>query len=482
MGFILGAMHGTQGVPLRGAAGDVHIVAMQPEEEPPTDAVMPPPAPAQWEHVEMCSICLEPLCSEAVTPFIKIGARAQQRASCRHYCHLRCARKLQSLKCPNCRVPFERLRRVTPRGVLEMTAPEVMAALGQLHGGPATVAAAADLVAAIFPITADAAITYLQQNARQPADVRHNPEPVDLEAGNGGAVGAVAADRASRVRCSRSSSSSIAVPVQETTLAQVLHHFSHVCPGATPRAVQYYSRAADQGCYIHLTGQRRPWRCRRVTMRCFTAAGGACRGALIGLAIGALGGITMRKPPHPYGASAADFGADDGSEAAGTTKGWGCDLIRFLVDAFDPSTIFGSAFLTVFAALLIWSITTLLSKVLTYLGRNIVAFWRYTHRVLWARIGTATIGAASTDQAGCFLWGAIIFAFAVFGALAGSLHAAIVAESTARTTNDSAFAHDAARSFWMGLRAGCCCFVRRRRRHSPPVEGDFGDGSLREFV
>lgn len=406
-----------------GRAGAGHALA--------ASKVQAPPLPVEVAGtLEACCICLDPLSSEPVTPLLASEGWALQPASCRHYCHLRCAMRLRPRRCPVCRVGFSQLRRVTREGLLTMTAAELRRALARLHGR-ATATVAIDLLSAVFPIPPAKAAEWFSS------------------------LSGVAAYEDSFV-------------LQEEGLAKVLHHLCFVSPGAPARSLAFYTGAEGRpGRGLGIAARRRLQRC---ALRLCGAAGGACHGLLVGVALGLLGGLLLRRPPRCW--------PHEPPRPTGTARSClhGLDLVGPFLEYLAPWHIFGSAFFAAVLAVVVGLLSVVMVKLLVAAGRKAAVLGRMAHRALWIW-AVAFLGAgASEEEVGRLLWSCSACAGAAFGALCGLAHAAAVLD-TPRSRLSGGFWRAALSSFWAGARVGCrLCTGRRRRAHSERL----GDGSLRD--
>ncbi|CAK0843036.1 unnamed protein product [Prorocentrum cordatum] len=103
------------------------------------------------DEFEVCAICLEALACFPATPFL-VDSRPGSRATCVHYCHHACARRLVARRCPVCRAAFAGLKNLTREGILTMSEAELCLALRRLHGR-AEAHLAVGLLSALFPVS-----------------------------------------------------------------------------------------------------------------------------------------------------------------------------------------------------------------------------------------------------------------------------------------------------------------------------------------
>jgi len=401
------------------------------------------------DALETCSICLGPLPSEDVTPMLAYAGGQLQPASCRHYCHLRCALRLCPQRCPVCRITFVQLRRVTRAGMLGMTAAEVCAALSRLHGR-VSVTAAANLLAAVFPITASTAFELVEKF-------------VDTFPGRPDGFGGPA--------------------IQEEAMSHILHYLSLHSPGAVVRPLSFYAG----GCFVPggLRGRALVLRrLRRCLLRFCAGLGGACHGLCVGLGVGALAGLMMRRPPRlPEEVKFASPGP--------RMIQWS-QILGHLADSLAPWHIFGSAVFAVALAIAVGCVSMLLARALIAATRALMILSRLVHQSLWIWAARSLAEDAHDDEIGLRLWYSCIVAGAVSSAFCGFVGAAASVDPALHGAGASGD------TFWPAaihcFRAGTRSYwplptrLRRRRwrlrRRSGGLldsgEADsFGDGSLR---
>lgn len=410
--------------------------------------------------LELCSVCLEALCTEAVTPLLVEGDGVRlQRASCRHYCHFRCALRLQPRRCPVCRQGFSQLRRVTPSGVLEdMTAAELKAAVTRLHGGApsaaATSAAAAELLAALVPVPALSVRQCLDRITR---GLRESGSTLE-DASKGDAV--------------------------SEALAQVLCHLDRLAQRQCrrPRMLSFYAGRQSTSAAARRLRRRLHWCC----LRLCSLAGGLSAGLLCGLAEGLLLWAFMRSPPR-------EVRAKRGEEGLLHHVHMRCLRILGPSESYPqwpPWQYASSLFFAVVMA-------TIICFLLVQIWRVWLFVWTRFHRLCWLSAAAAlSAGARSRDGLrgglGCGAFGTappdaavaqLLFERCawtgiILGALVGLLRAVAAVEPPRRVSSGLLW-RAAVDSFFAGAREGCRLPGRRRCRGSGRYE-ELGDGSLHD--
>lgn len=425
-----------------------------------------PCLPDRSDALEMCCVCLEPLCADEVTPFLATEGWTLQPASCRHFCHVRCAQRLRPQRCPVCRVSFCQLRRISRDGILGMTASEVLQALEKLHGR-VSVKEAVELFCAVFPVPPGKATERLRQLALQ-------PPPTTCTKRRGA--------------------------LDEKGFARFLRHISLHCvtsyigaPMFNPRMLSFYeglepaiSGTGPQNHFASIEARRRQRR-RRVLLRCCAIAGGALHGLVVGCLAGALCGLVMRKPPSSIMAddcvNCVSHPPDTVSAKSSLSLklGWLDVIGRFLDSSpwhvFSSSAILAAGMVLVIACLALVSLRLLLQA-----GKAAAFFWQMAHRSLWlwamASLGYSSGYSCHNEEVGRYVWSLCTLTCSGVGLVLGLFHAAALAEP-ARRRPGSSLPCAAADAFYAGASAqlNLCCRSRRARRKEAEW---LGDGSLRD--
>eukprot|EP00928_Gymnodinium_smaydae_P024920 TRINITY_DN20012_c0_g1_i1.p1 TRINITY_DN20012_c0_g1~~TRINITY_DN20012_c0_g1_i1.p1 ORF type:complete len:450 (-),score=37.46 TRINITY_DN20012_c0_g1_i1:260-1609(-) len=424
------------------------------------------PSPLQWKRVaeensgllETCCVCLEPLCTDAVTPLLAATGWAPEKVCCRHYCHFRCALRLQPQRCPVCRVAFDSLRRITREGFSSMTAAEVLAALESLHGAGRAATAALELVAAVYPITKTEAAECFALAGIQVG--KYNDQfdlQFDSERGD-----SLAAE----------------------SLARVMHHLNccYASKPCCPRPLAYYTRISRAS----QARRRRLWR-RFVAVN--VGMGGAFCGLLVGAILGGILGFFFRNPAGCLDAKAAGRLGSNSVDVVGqfectTSMRWVHVANRF-VDSLSPSPVFTTAVFAVALAAAIGCGFILLVVLVAGTGRVAAFAIKPLHRLLWFWTA-ASLGVGITDaEVGRRLWLYITVTAAFLGALCGSSHAVFMLHRAGRPRGrlliplrscPGSIVDAGCRAFCFGTQAGiqtCMGAWHRQDRAG-------GDGSLRE--
>eukprot|EP00929_Paragymnodinium_shiwhaense_P055358 TRINITY_DN27737_c0_g2_i1.p1 TRINITY_DN27737_c0_g2~~TRINITY_DN27737_c0_g2_i1.p1 ORF type:complete len:493 (-),score=70.10 TRINITY_DN27737_c0_g2_i1:93-1571(-) len=399
-----------------------------------------PNLPEDAKLLECCSICLEPMSAETVTLFLASGGCDLQPASCRHFCHLRCAKRLHQQRCPVCRVHFAQMRRITRDGLLGMSALELDEALRTLHG-QVTATTAAELFAALFPISTTQTLQTLKELEESSAPYYHHDE--------------------------------LPVPV----LARMMWFLSKTTENAVERPLAFYLGYEDSPKPSrHAYVQRR---FRRGFLYCCSGFGGATNGLVLGLLAGVLGGFCFRQQP-PL--------TPDVDDALKEAIGGGgsvrlLDTLGHIVDILAPWHMFGSAILAILAIVLLVCLSVLLSRCFLAPARVVQIIVRFLHRALWLWTA-ARLGSNYTDEEigrHLWLWCSVVCGLA--GALAGFACAMRALSPTLCRRFDTAELLKATkRCFRAGLRATdylspsirslrCLTVICPRRRTEGTVSG-----------